>query len=95
MSSHISLSDGESSPPVRETAQSDHYPPPQEARRILIRLLFPSMLMPMVSTMSRVALPIIRDDFQIQADMTAWVASPRCSFTTGQVFDVTGGRATY
>ncbi len=29
------------------------------------------------------------------ADMTAWVASPRCSFTTGQVFDVTGGRATY
>jgi len=29
------------------------------------------------------------------ADMTAWVASPQCSFTTGQVFDVTGGRATY
>jgi 3-oxoacyl-[acyl-carrier protein] reductase len=29
------------------------------------------------------------------ADMTAWVVSPRCSFTTGQVFDVSGGRATY
>jgi NAD(P)-dependent dehydrogenase (short-subunit alcohol dehydrogenase family) len=29
------------------------------------------------------------------ADVTAWAASPRCSFTTGQVFDVTGGRATY
>lgn len=29
------------------------------------------------------------------ADMTAWAASPRCSFTTGQIFDVTGGRATY
>lgn len=29
------------------------------------------------------------------ADMAAWVASPRCSFTTGQIFDVTGGRATY
>lgn len=29
------------------------------------------------------------------ADMTAWAASPRCSFTTGQLFDVTGGRATY
>ena len=29
------------------------------------------------------------------ADTVAWVASPRCSFTTGSVFDVTGGRATY
>ena len=29
------------------------------------------------------------------ADMTAFIASPRCAFTTGQVFDVTGGRATY
>lgn len=29
------------------------------------------------------------------ADMTVWAASPRCSFTTGQIFDVTGGRATY
>ena len=29
------------------------------------------------------------------ANMTAWVASSKCSFTTGQVFDLTGGRATY
>ena len=29
------------------------------------------------------------------ANMAAWVASPQCSFTTGQVFDLTGGRATY
>ena len=29
------------------------------------------------------------------ADMAAWVASSNCSFTTGQVFDLTGGRATY
>jgi len=29
------------------------------------------------------------------ADMAAFIASPRCAFTTGQVFDVTGGRATY
>jgi 3-oxoacyl-[acyl-carrier protein] reductase len=29
------------------------------------------------------------------ADMVAWVASPRCSFTTGATFDVSGGRATY
>ncbi len=29
------------------------------------------------------------------ASMVAWIASPECSFTTGAVFDVTGGRATY
>lgn len=29
------------------------------------------------------------------ADMAAWVASPACSFTTGQVFDLSGGRADY
>ena len=27
--------------------------------------------------------------------MAAWVASPECSFTTGSVFDLSGGRATY
>ena len=37
--------------------------------------MFPAMLMPMVSTMSSVALPVIRDDFGIQADVTAWVAA--------------------
>ena len=29
------------------------------------------------------------------ADMVAWVAGPRCSFTTGAIFDISGGRATY
>jgi 2-dehydro-3-deoxy-L-rhamnonate dehydrogenase (NAD+) len=29
------------------------------------------------------------------AAMVAWIASPECSFTTGFVFDLTGGRATY
>jgi 3-oxoacyl-[acyl-carrier protein] reductase len=28
-------------------------------------------------------------------EMIAWAASPRCSFTTGAVFDVSGGRMTY
>jgi hypothetical protein len=41
------------------------------------------MLMPMVSTMSRVALPIVRDDLALQADVAAWVdvgfALPLCS----------------
>ena len=51
---------------------------PQAAQRLLYALMFPSMLMPLISSMTRVALPIIRDDFQIQADMTAWVST---SFT--------------
>ena len=46
----------------------------QNTRRILLSLMFPATLMPMVSTMSRVALPVIRDEFQISADMTSWVA---------------------
>ncbi len=29
------------------------------------------------------------------AALTGWVVSPACSFTTGQVFDISGGRATY
>jgi 2-dehydro-3-deoxy-L-rhamnonate dehydrogenase (NAD+) len=29
------------------------------------------------------------------AAMVAWLASPDCSFSTGAVFDLSGGRATY
>jgi 2-dehydro-3-deoxy-L-rhamnonate dehydrogenase (NAD+) len=29
------------------------------------------------------------------AELCAWIASPACSFTTGFVFDISGGRATY
>lgn len=29
------------------------------------------------------------------AAKTAWLCSPECSFTTGAVFDLSGGRATY
>jgi len=29
------------------------------------------------------------------AAMVAWLASEDCSFSTGAVFDLTGGRATY
>ncbi len=29
------------------------------------------------------------------ASMIAWLSSPECSFTTGAVFDISGGRATY
>jgi 3-oxoacyl-[acyl-carrier protein] reductase len=29
------------------------------------------------------------------AAMVAWLASEECSFSTGAVFDITGGRSTY
>ena len=29
------------------------------------------------------------------ADMVAWISGPECTFTTGAVFDLSGGRATY
>ena len=45
------------------------------ARRIVIALVFPTMLMPFVNSMSKVALPVLRDHFEIEADMTAWVAT--------------------
>lgn len=48
---------------------------PQAAQRILISLMFPAMIMPITSSMSRVALPVIRDQFQIPADTTAWVTT--------------------
>jgi len=62
---------------------SDHNPPPNQpglisaeaAQQIVIALMFPSMLMPIAGSMSRVALPIIRDDFSISADMTAWITT--------------------
>ena len=47
----------------------------RDAWRVLFSLMFPAVLMPMVSTMSRVALPVIRDDFGLQADVTAWVVA--------------------
>ena len=46
----------------------------KNTRRILFSLMFPATLMPMVSTMSRVALPVIRGEFALSADMTSWVA---------------------
>jgi 2-dehydro-3-deoxy-L-rhamnonate dehydrogenase (NAD+) len=29
------------------------------------------------------------------AELVAWLASPRCTFSTSAVFDFTGGRAVY
>jgi 3-oxoacyl-[acyl-carrier protein] reductase len=29
------------------------------------------------------------------AELVAWLASDRCSFSTGAVYDISGGRASY
>lgn len=57
----------------RASAQSDLHLSPQMVRQILISLMFPSMIMPITSSMSKVALPVMRSQFQIPADTTAWI----------------------
>ena len=59
------------STPEKATQSISH----KEAQRILYALMIPGMLMPVASSMSRGALPVIRDEFAISADMTAWVAA--------------------
>ncbi len=46
-----------------------------QASRILFNLMVPSMMMPLASSMFVVALPVIRDEFQLSAEMAAWVAT--------------------
>ena len=47
---------------------------PSLARRILYSLMLPSAIMPVAGSMTRVALPIIRDELLLSAEMTAWLA---------------------
>ena len=46
---------------------------PKKHRAILVGLMLPAMLMPLLSTMSRVALPVVRDQFALTADIAAWI----------------------
>ncbi len=62
-------------PPTAAAAVGEVVITHDAAQRILWGLMFTGMLMPMLSSMSRVALPIVRNDFQIAADMTAWIDS--------------------
>jgi len=48
---------------------------PEVTQRILYGLMLTGMLMPFLSSMARVALPIMRKDFGTAADMTAWIDS--------------------
>jgi MFS family permease len=48
--------------------------PPKTAQRILISLVFPTLLMPIIQSITGVALPVIRDEFQLPADITSWIS---------------------
>jgi MFS family permease len=48
---------------------------PKIARQILLALVFPTMLMPFMNSVFRVALPVVRDHFALEADVTAWVVT--------------------
>lgn len=56
--------------PARESAL-----PSQQAWLILYALMIPSTIMPLSSSMSRVALPVLRDTFAMSADVVAWTSS--------------------
>lgn len=49
--------------------------PTRQAWLILYALMIPSMIMPLSSSMSRVALPVLRDTFAMSADLVAWTSS--------------------
>ena len=44
--------------------------------------------------LSRIPMGRVGEPFEV-GELIAWVVSPACSFTTGFVFDLSGGRATY
>jgi MFS family permease len=48
---------------------------PKVARQIVFALVFPTVLMPFMNSVFRVALPPIRDYFELEADMAAWVVT--------------------
>ena len=62
-------SEGQSVPAQERTL------PSRQAWAILYAMMIPSMIMPLSSSMSRVALPILRDTFFMSADVVAWTSS--------------------
>jgi EmrB/QacA subfamily drug resistance transporter len=48
--------------------------PPKTARRILISLVFPTVMMPIMQSSINVALPILRDEFLLPADFASWIS---------------------
>ena len=63
-------------PAVANSVESYQSPvSPKVARQIVFALVFPTLLMPFLNAVFRVALPVIRDQFELQADVTAWVVT--------------------
>lgn len=52
-----------------------HFQLPENPNRILIGLMIPSAIMVLNMSMFSVALPTMRDEFQVQPDMAAWLVA--------------------
>jgi MFS family permease len=69
----------EAEPPTPEEQPLQEQPAvdldPKEAKRILVSLMFPSAMSASIFSMTQIALPALRRDFQISEDMTAWIAT--------------------
>jgi 3-oxoacyl-[acyl-carrier protein] reductase len=64
---------------------------PSSADTVLLRQFSPDFVMAMLAKVSRGRFVRVEEI----AAMAAFCASAECSFTTGAVFDISGGRATY
>ena len=71
---------------------------------ITVNALAPAVILtPMVSAMPEAQVKYMTDKIPMKrcgtlaevADMAAWIVSPQNSFSTGFVYDLSGGRATY
>ena len=60
---------------AKSVPTSERALPSHEAWMILYVLMIPSTIMPLSSSMSRVALPVLRDTFSMSADVVAWTSS--------------------
>lgn len=71
---------------------------------VLVNVVTPALIdTPMVRNTEPAAMRILLEKIPMGrlgtttevAEMVAWLASPQCSFSTGGVFDISGGRSTY
>ena len=66
-------------------------PPPATAQPRILEQLTPEFIAYMRSKIPMERFGVVDE----VASLVCWLSSPECSFSTGAVFDISGGRATY